>query len=84
MNYSTQVWNQLKNVTVTDLVRALEKSGWQRDEKTGNIYVYRHTDGRRIGIHYHPHKTYGAKTLKGLLEDINWSEAELKQLKMIK
>ncbi len=84
MKYSHQVWDQLKNVTVSDLVRALEKSGWKRDEETGNIYVYMHTDHRRVTIHYHPHKTYGPKLLKALLDTIAWSEAELKHLKLIK
>jgi predicted RNA binding protein YcfA (HicA-like mRNA interferase family) len=84
MKYPHQVWDQLKNISVDDLIRALEKSGWIRDEETGNIYVYRHPDGRRITIHPHPHKTYGANLLKALLEIIGWSETELKQLKLIK
>ena len=84
MKYSSNTWDQLRGKSATELIRALEKSGWQRDEKTGNIYVYRHPDGRRITIHYHPGKTYRPKLLKGLLEEIAWSEAELRQLKLIK
>ena len=39
---------------------------------------------RSVTIHYHPGKTYGAKLLKGLLEDIGCSTADMKRLKLIK
>lgn len=84
MKYSRQVWDQLKSITAGEIAKALEKTEWVRDEGAGNIYVYRHPDGRRVTIHFHPSKTYGPKILKGLLEIINWSEKELKQLKLIK
>jgi hypothetical protein len=35
-------------------------------------------------VHYHPKETYGPKLLKGLLEEIGWTEDELKRLKLIK
>lgn len=37
---------------------------------------------QRITIHYHPKKTYGQHLLKSLLEDIGWSEADMKRLKL--
>ena len=66
MNYSQQVWNQLKNLTADKIIRALEKSGWALDTKPGAIRIYIHQDGRRVSIHYHPTKTYGQNLLKGL------------------
>jgi predicted RNA binding protein YcfA (HicA-like mRNA interferase family) len=85
MKYSSQIWDQLKNITASEIAKSLEKSGWIRDEGAGNIYVYIHpSDKRRVTIHFHPHKTYGPKVLKGLLETIKWSEEELKKLKLIK
>jgi predicted RNA binding protein YcfA (HicA-like mRNA interferase family) len=84
MKYPAHIWDQLKNITAGEITKALEKSGWIRDEGAGNIYVYRHRDGRRITIHYHPHKTHGPNLLKGLLEIINWSEEELRKLKLVK
>lgn len=84
MDYPRHIWDQLKNLTADQIVKALEKSGWKRDESTGNIYVYLHPDKRRITIHYHPRKTYGPKLLKGLLEIINWSEDDLRKLKLVK
>jgi len=84
MNYPRNVWDQLKNIGVNELIRALEKSGWKRDTDTGKTYVYLHPDGRRVTVHYHPGKTYGAKLLKALLDKIAWSEADLKDVKLIK
>jgi predicted RNA binding protein YcfA (HicA-like mRNA interferase family) len=85
MAYSASVWSQLKNVTADDLISALEKSKWKLEPGCiGAIQVYRNAKGDRVSIHYHPKKTYGPKLLKGLLDDIGWTEAELKKLKLIK
>jgi predicted RNA binding protein YcfA (HicA-like mRNA interferase family) len=84
MKYSSQTWNQLKNITADQLIKALEKSGWERDESSGAILVYKHPDKRRITIHYHPKKTYGPKLLKELLKQIDWSEEEMRKLKLVK
>lgn len=84
MSFSKNVWNQLKNTTAERLIKALEKDGWERDEKRGAVQVYYKPNGQRITIHYHPKKTYGANLLKGILSDIGWSEADLKRLKLIK
>ena len=84
MKYPPNVWDQLKNLTADQLVHALKKDGWVKDESSGAIHIYRHPDGRRASIHYHPHKTYGPKLLKNLLDDINWSEKEMRNVKLIK
>lgn len=84
MNYTKQVWDQLRNLTADRLIKALEKDGWIRDIRTSNFHVYRHADGRRVISHYHTQKTYGQKLLKGLLDDIGWSAEDLKRLKLIK
>ena len=84
MKYSQHIWNQLKNLSADRIVKALEKDGWIRDEGTGNIYVYLSPNKKRITIHYHPQKTYGPGLLKSLLEDIGWSETDMKRLKLIK
>jgi len=85
MAFSQNVWNQVKNVTADDLTSALERDDWELEPNCkGAILVYRNSAGNRVGIHYHPKKTYGPKLLKGLLEDIGWSEDDLKRLKLIK
>jgi predicted RNA binding protein YcfA (HicA-like mRNA interferase family) len=85
MAFSSNAWDQIKNKTADDLVSALERDGWALEpDCKGAIQVYRHTDGRRVGIHYHPQKTYGPKLLKGLLSDIGWDEKAMRRLKLIK
>ena len=77
------VWDQLRNITAGELAKALGKDGWERDTKGGSQYIY-WKSGRRVSIHFHPGKTYGAKMLKGLLDDAGWSEDDLRRLKLIK
>jgi predicted RNA binding protein YcfA (HicA-like mRNA interferase family) len=84
MNYPKNIWNQLKNKSPKDLMRALEKDGAILDTTRGAVQVYRYANGNRITIHYHPNKTYGQKYIKGLLDDIGWSEDDLRRLKLIK
>ena len=84
MKYPKQVWDQLKNITASELSRALKKDRWELDETHRGVQVYRHPDGRRITIHFHPQKTYTPNLLKALLDEISWSEKDLKRLKLIK
>lgn len=85
MAFSPSAWDQIRNKTADDLIAALKKDEWKLEpECKGAIQVYRSPDGRRVGIHYHPHKTYGPKLLKGLLADIGWEEKDLRRLKLIK
>jgi len=88
VSFSQQAWSQLKNITADRLIRALEKDGWIREEKRGAVQAFRkEQDGRtmrRVTVHVHPKKTFGAKLLKGLLKDIGWSENDLRRLKLIR
>jgi predicted RNA binding protein YcfA (HicA-like mRNA interferase family) len=85
MAFSSSVWDQLKNKTADQLISALERDGWELEpDCTGGIQVYRNPQGQRVGIHYHPHKTYGPKLLKGLLADIGWDEKDMRRLKLVK
>jgi predicted RNA binding protein YcfA (HicA-like mRNA interferase family) len=84
MKYPKNVWQQLKSITADELIRALEKDDWVRDIGIGSELVYRHDDARIVSIHYHPRKTYHRGLLKGLLDDIGWTEEHLRRLKLIK
>ncbi len=84
MKFPKHIWEQIKNLSADDLAGALEKDGWIRVKTRGAIRIYRHSDGRRVSIHYHPHMTYGPKLLRALLEDIGWTAADMQRLKLIK
>jgi predicted RNA binding protein YcfA (HicA-like mRNA interferase family) len=84
MDFSKQIWDQLKNISIDDFISALKKDGAILDASKGSARVYRFTDSRRVAIHYHPHKTYGPKLLKQLIDDIGWTENDLRRLKLVK
>ena len=75
---------ELKNTPVRKLLRALEKDGFQYKKRKGSQRVYRHSDGRRIVIHYHHSKdTLPPGTLKSFIDGTKWSVNDLKRLKLI-
>ena len=84
MKFPTNIWNQLKNKTAKDFIRALEKDGWERDATIGAEQIFRHPDGKRVSIHFHPNKTYRPGLLKALIEDTGWSVEDMKRLGFIK
>ena len=74
----------LKNTPVRDLIRALEQDGFGYRKRKGSQRVYRHADGRRVVLHYHHSKdTLPLGTLKSFLDGTNWTEQDLKRLRLI-
>jgi predicted RNA binding protein YcfA (HicA-like mRNA interferase family) len=87
MKLPKPIWDQIKNITVVELMIALKKDGWELDNSHRGVYIYykyMNGDKRRITVHYHPKKTYGCKLLKNLLRDIGWGIEDLRRLKLIK
>ena len=39
MNYSKNVWNQIKNITVEQLIGALKKDGWEKEKRKSVFHV---------------------------------------------
>lgn len=75
---------ELKNTPVRKLLRALEKDGFQYKKRKGSQRIYRHSDGRRIVIHYHHSRdTLPPGTLKSFIDGTKWSVNDLKRLKLI-
>ena len=84
MKFSKQAWDQLRAKTCDELLAAIKKDGFALEETKRNTQAYIHEDGRRVVIHYHQHSTYQPNLLKALLEDVGWSERDMRQLKLIK
>jgi predicted RNA binding protein YcfA (HicA-like mRNA interferase family) len=83
--YSKNAWDQLKGILCDDLIGFLKKDGWVWDVTIGASQAYIHPQRKkRITVHYHPNKSYGPSLLKALLEDIGWTEKDMKRLKVIK
>ena len=87
MPFPQHIWNQIKNLTADEIIRALRRDGWTLDPHSKGaiqVFIKGSPPSGRIAIHYHPKKTYGPKLLQALLKDIGWNEADLKRLRLIK
>ena len=84
MSLSASAWDQLRSITVEDLIRALERDDWTCEAGKGSIRIYYKGPGQRVSVHFHPGKTFGPKLLKSLLTDIGWTEQQMRDLKLIK
>ena len=75
----------LRNTSVRELIRALERDGFSLDRAgTTGARIYRHADGRRVVIHYHHSgDTLTRKTLRSILGALRWSEDDLKRLGLL-
>jgi len=72
------IFDRLKNITKHDFIKALERDGFLRDveSKQGAILVYRHSDGRRVTVHYHPKAGFGREQLKKMVDAVGWASRE--------
>ncbi|MBI4470024.1 MAG: type II toxin-antitoxin system HicA family toxin [Acidobacteria bacterium] len=75
----------LRNLQVRRIVRALERDGFQFTERQGSQRVYRHSDGRRVVIHYHTGSdTLPPYVIRNLLIGARWTQDDLKRLKLVR
>ena len=76
----------LRNVPVRDLVRALERDGFEFYPRSrGSGRIYRHPDGRQVLIHYHRgNQTLPIGTLRNVLAGTQWTEEDAKRLRLIR
>jgi predicted RNA binding protein YcfA (HicA-like mRNA interferase family) len=84
VSYPKAIRDQLKNISAAKLISALKKDGWKPRRSRGLKQVFTHFSGKIVSIHYHPGKTFTASLLAHLLEDIDWTIADLARLKLIK
>jgi predicted RNA binding protein YcfA (HicA-like mRNA interferase family) len=53
------------------------------DRGDGSHQIYYHPDGRRVTVVFHGSSTFRRKTLKSMIDQTRWTEADLKRLKLI-
>ena len=79
-----QIWDQLRATPIEDFISALERDGFARDNASAGAvqaFIRKEKSGnRRVVLHYHPGKTWGAKFLKGLIDDAGWTLGDLVRL----
>jgi predicted RNA binding protein YcfA (HicA-like mRNA interferase family) len=63
------------------LIRALEADGFVLERVRGSHRIYRHADGRRVVVAFHSlSQTFPIGTLRAMIEDAGWQEADLARL----
>ena len=77
---------RLRNLTAREIISALIRDGFVFDRGSGSHQIYYHPDGRRVSVTFHaPGDTFKRKTLRSMIEDdAQWTEADLKRLKLIR
>jgi predicted RNA binding protein YcfA (HicA-like mRNA interferase family) len=72
---------KLPRIEGQQLIRALERAGFERQRQKGShVILRRETDKRRVTVPVHQGKTLPAGTLKGILRDAGIEVDELRQL----
>ncbi|MDP6454017.1 MAG: type II toxin-antitoxin system HicA family toxin [SAR202 cluster bacterium] len=75
---------RLRNTSVRELVRALERDGFVYRRTRGSGRVYRHEDGRRAVIHFHrPTDTLPIGTLRSVMAGTQWTQADIERLGLL-
>lgn len=75
---------ELRTITTSELIRALEGDGFRWTRSKGSHRVYRHPDGRRVVVsYYRPGATFPPKTLAAMPAGTRWTDADLRRLRLI-
>ncbi len=78
--------SSLRSLTARKLIRALEKDGFYAEFRgSAHQQFYNANDGRRVTVTYHhASDTFVPKTLRSMLEQAKWTQADLKRLGPVK
>ncbi len=68
---------RLPRVKGRELVRALERAGFQVDRTRGSHVFLKHPDGRATAVPVHSGETIGPGLLRSILRDVELSVEEL-------
>ncbi len=78
--------SSLRSLTARKFIHALEKDGFYAESRgSGHQQFYNANDGRRVTVTYHhASDTFVPKTLRSMVEQAKWAEADLKRLGLMK
>ena len=68
---------RLPSITAAQLVRILERRGFERVRQSGSHLVLRHSDGRRVTVPMHKSKDIGRGLLARILKDADLTTDDL-------
>lgn len=68
---------RLPRITADEIIRVLERSGFELTRQSGSHRIYRDEKGRRATVPYHRGRTLHPKVLGSILRDAEMSIDEL-------
>jgi predicted RNA binding protein YcfA (HicA-like mRNA interferase family) len=73
-----------RGLSARRFIRALESDGYALQRVRGSRRIYRRGDGRRVVVAYHAlNDTFPIGTLRAMIVDAGWQDAELLRLGLI-
>jgi predicted RNA binding protein YcfA (HicA-like mRNA interferase family) len=71
---------KLPRLTASEIIRALEKSGFSLSRQSGSHKIYKNSTGNRVTVPYHSGKILHPKIMRNILRDMGLTVEELKEL----
>ena len=72
---------KLSSISARELIKILEKQGFEVVHQKGSHVRLKHSDGRRTTVPMHSGENVGVGLLKKILRDVNISRDEFEKLK---
>ncbi len=73
-----------RGITARQFIKALHEDGFQLTRTRGSHRIYRHPKGRRLVVAYHRlGDTFPIGTLRAMIADAGWTEADLRRLGLL-
>ena len=84
MTLLPNIIQRLRYTPVRQLIRGLERDGFTYRRTKGWGRLYRHSEGRRVVIHYHSSgDTLPMGTFSSVLRGARWTQGDLERLGLI-
>jgi len=78
-------YSKLRSITARRLISALIKDGFHLDRESGSHQQYLRSNKGRVTVSFHhPSDTFPPKTLKKIVQEAEWTEEDLRRLKLLK
>jgi predicted RNA binding protein YcfA (HicA-like mRNA interferase family) len=77
-------YRRLRSITAREVANALLRDGFKLVRQKGSHQRYVHPDGRRVTLTFHSSgDTFEIKTLRSMIEQARWNDADLHRLGLL-
>jgi len=71
---------RLPRITASEVIRAIERHGFEFSRQKGGHKIYKNAEGRRVTVPYHEGRTLHPKVLKSIMADADLTPEQLRYL----